>query len=156
MPTDTASPLPPQTDNHHATSRELLGWLWQSYLKRHLGMLGIALIFMIIEGSTLGAISYMMQPMFDSVFVDRNEGALWTVALVILGIFVIRAFAGVLHKVILTRISLLTAADLRLSLLGHLIRQDGAFHQSHPPGFLIQRVQADVDAVNFVWRALHP
>jgi ATP-binding cassette subfamily B protein len=142
------------TKTPHATSRVLLGWLWRRYLHKYIRLLSVAMVFMIIEGSTLGAISYMMQPMFDNVFVQRNEGALWPVALLILAIFVIRAFSGVISKLILTRISLKTAADLRFDLLDHLIRQDGAFHQSHPPGFLIQRVQSDVESVNFVWRVL--
>ena len=153
MPTDTSPPTP-YTQNGAAKSSVLLGWLWREYLKKHLPLMGIALVFMVIEGSTLGAISYMMQPMFDTVFVQQDGAALWTVALIILGIFVLRAFSGVIHKVILTRISLLTAADLRLGLLSHLMKQDGAFHQAHPPGFLIQRVQGDVASVNFVWRVL--
>lgn len=153
MPTDTThSPSTAQEDN--ARSRVLLAWLWRDYLKKHIGLLGIALVFMIIEGSTLGAVSYMMQPMFDNVFVQRDEGALGLVALAIVTIFVIRAFSGVIHKVLLTRIALLTGADLRLHLLSRLIQQDGAFHQSHPPGFLIQRVQGDVEAVNIVWRTM--
>ncbi|WP_050930551.1 ABC transporter ATP-binding protein [Aestuariivita boseongensis] len=153
MPTDSSTTPTPGSENG-ASSRVLLAWLWREYLRKHLGLLGIALIFMIIEGSTLGAISYMMQPMFDNVFVERDSGALWVVALVILSIFVIRAFSGIIQKVLLTRIALLTGADLRLHLLGRLIKQDGAFHQTHPPGFLIQRVQGDVESVNIVWRTL--
>ena len=153
MPTDTTQ-TPATARKDSAKSSVLLSWLWREYLRKHIGLLCIALVFMIIEGATLGAISYMMQPMFDNVFVERNPDALWVVALVILSIFVIRAFSGVIHKVLLTRIALLTGADLRLHLLGRLIQQDGAFHQTHPPGFLIQRVQGDVEAVNIVWRTL--
>ena len=153
MPADTSSQQAADSSDQGKSS-VLLAWLWREYLKKHLALLGVAMVFMVIEGSTLGAVSYMMEPMFDNVFVQRNADALWTVSLVILGIFVIRAISGVIHKVILTRISLLTAADLRLNLLSHLMKQDGGFHQSHPPGFLIQRVQGDVASVNFVWRIL--
>ncbi|MCY4300819.1 MAG: ABC transporter ATP-binding protein [Aestuariivita sp.] len=149
----TSSPDSP-SDSDPARSHVLLKWLWAGYLRKYIPLLGIALIFMILEGSTLGAISYMMQPMFDLVFVERRTEALFIVAITILVIFTIRAVSGVIQKVILTRIALLTAADLRLDLLNHLIRHDGAFHQFHPPGFLIQRIQADVDAVNTVWRSI--
>jgi ATP-binding cassette subfamily B protein len=135
-------------------SSELLGWLWRGYLRHYIGLLGIAVVFMIIEGSMIGALSYMMQPMFDEVFVAGNTDALGWVAGVIMGIFVLRACAGVAQKVLLTRISQLTAARLRFDLLDRLIQQDGAFHQAHPPGFLIQRVQSDVESINFVWRAI--
>ena len=43
---------------------------------------------------------------------------------------------------------------MRIDLLDRMMLQDGAFHQAHPPGFLIQRVQSDVNAVGAVWRAL--
>ena len=137
-----------------AKSSTLLIWLWRSYLHRHLGGLLIALAFMTIEGSMLGALSYMMQPMFDDIFIGGEVGAITWVALAVLGIFVLRASSGVIQQVVLTRITQRTAAALRLDLLARAMRQDGAFHQAHPPGFLIQRVQTDVNAINQVWRAV--
>ncbi len=136
------------------SSAELLGWLWRGYLKRHLHLLAIAMVFMLLEGSMVGAVSYMMQPMFDDVFVTGDTAALRWVSVAFLLIFCVRGAAGVMQKVLLTRISQQTAAHLRMDLLGRLIRQDTAFHQTHPPGFLIQRVQVDVNAVNDVWRAI--
>ncbi|MFK7752759.1 MAG: ABC transporter ATP-binding protein [Sedimentitalea sp.] len=136
------------------SSRVLMGWLWRGYLRHHLGLLGVALVFMLIEGSMVGAVSYMMQPMFDQVFVAGNTTALGWVSFAFLVIFCVRGGASVVQKVLLTRISQLTAAALRIDLLKRLIRQDTAFHQTHPPGFLIQRIQMDVNAVNNVWRAV--
>ncbi len=133
---------------------ELLGWLWRGYLRRHVGLMSLAMVFMLIEGSMIGAISYMMEPMFDNVFVEGNTGALKWVSLTFLTIFSLRGVAGVVQKVILARVSQLTAAHLRIDLLKRLIRQDTAFHQVHPPGFLIQRLQGDVGAVNMVWRSI--
>ena len=136
------------------SSRVLMGWLWRDYLRPHLGLLSIAMVFMLIEGSMVGAVSYMMQPMFDDIFVEGNSGALGWVSLAFLGIFSMRGLAGVGQKVILTKISQRTAAHLRMDLLNRLIRQDTAFHQTHPPGYLIQRVQTDVGAVNHVWQVI--
>ncbi|GAB5437290.1 ABC transporter ATP-binding protein [Falsiruegeria mediterranea] len=138
----------------HKSSRELMGWLWRGYLYKHLPLLGIAMVFMLLEGSMVGVLSYMMQPMFDDVFVKGNTDALKWVSLAFLVIFAIRGIAGVVQKVLLTRISQETAAHLRLDLLNRLIRQDTSFHQTHPPGFLIQRVQMDVSAVNHVWQVI--
>lgn len=132
----------------------LLRWLWRDYLRPHVGLLLVALIFMTIEGSMLGALSYMMKPMFDEIFVGGDTGAIWRVGLTVAGIFTLRAVSGVTQNVLLTRIAQQTAAALRLDLLRRLMRQDGTFHLAHPPGFLLQRIQTDVNAINDVWRAV--
>ncbi|MEX0366991.1 MAG: ABC transporter ATP-binding protein [Ruegeria sp.] len=136
------------------SSAELMGWLWRNYLRMRMGLLAIALLFMVIEGSMVGAISYMMQPMFDEIFVNGNSSALGWVSVAFFVIFSVRGLAGVCQKVLLSRISQETQAHLRMDLLGRLIRQDTSFHQTHPPGFLIQRVQSDVGAVNHVWQVI--
>ncbi|WP_246525591.1 ABC transporter ATP-binding protein [Thalassovita aquimarina] len=135
-------------------SRQLLAWLWSKYLHKHLWLLLAALFFMALEGSTLGALSWMMKPMFDQVFIAGDHGALWLVGLAIMLIFITRALASVGQKALLALISQRSAADMRVEMLDHLMRLDGSFHQTHPPGFLIQRVQADVEAVGQVWNAV--
>ena len=42
------------------TSAQLMRWLWRDYLKKHTGLMAIAVIFMIIEGSTLGVLAKLM------------------------------------------------------------------------------------------------
>ncbi|WP_415922753.1 ABC transporter ATP-binding protein [Tateyamaria sp. SN6-1] len=137
-----------------AASGPLLRWLWHGYLKKHTGLMGLAVAFMVLEGSMLGALSYLMQPMFDDVFVAGDGQMLIWVGIMVITIFVVRAFSSVVQKVILTQVALRTSAALRFDLLDRMMLQDGAFHQQHPPGFLIQRVQADVGAVGEVWRAI--
>lgn len=147
----------PRVTSHEtpiAATGPLLGWLWSTYLRRHFGTLMVAVGFMALEGSMLGALSYMMQPMFDTVFVGGDAGMLIWVGIVLIGIFVARAVSSVVQKVLLTRITQKTAAALRIDLLERTMLQDGSFHMSHPPGFLIQRVQSDVNVVGDVWRAI--
>jgi ATP-binding cassette subfamily B protein len=136
------------------SSAVLLGWLWRNYLSKHLWPLLAALFFMTLEGAVLGALSWIMQPMFDQIFMAGDRGALWWVGATIMGIFTLRAVATVAQRVLLSVIAQRTAADLRRGLLSHLMQLDGSFHQTHPPGYLIQRLQNDVMAVNQVWNAL--
>ncbi|MQY43370.1 ATP-binding cassette domain-containing protein [Epibacterium sp. SM1969] len=138
----------------HKSSRELMGWLWKGYLRPYIGLLGVAFIFMLIEGSTVGGLAYMMQPMFDHVFVAGNGDALFWVSMAFLIIFSVRGITSVCQKVILAKIAQTSAAHLRRDMLARMIRQDPSFHQSHPPGALIQRIQTDVGAINQVWRSV--
>ena len=149
-----ATPAPAAPTGSDASSAVLMRWLWSAYLRPHLGLLLAAMFFMALEGSMLGALSYMMQPMFDDVFLAGDTSALRLVGFGILFIFVARALASVAQKALLALISQRSAAALRGDLLDHLMRLDGSFHQTHPPGYLVQRVQGDVSAINSVWNAI--
>lgn len=132
----------------------LLLWLWRGYLRRRTGLLLIALVFMFLEGSMFGFLSYMMKPMFDQVLVGGSATALVWVALAIFAIFTTRALASVVQKVLLTRISQLTVGDIRLDLLQNLMTLDSTFHQNFPPGYLMQRIEGDVESINKVWKTI--
>nr|WP_274705689.1 ABC transporter ATP-binding protein [Salipiger pentaromativorans] len=129
-------------------------WLWWTYLWRYRLLLAVALVFMAVEGSMFGLLSYMMKPMFDSVFVGGNAGALWWVGIVIFGSFLIRALASIAQKVLMTQVSERTVGDIRNDLLQHLMTLDGGFHQDHGPGYLMQRVEGDVGQISKVWRII--
>lgn len=135
-------------------SKTLLSRLWDRYLRPHRWWMLLALIFMMIEGSTLAFLSYMLQPMFDRVFVGGNETALIWIALMILALFLLRAVTNVSQKIILSRIAQTTSADMQKDLLAHLLTLDSAFFQKNPPGALIERVQGDTVAVQGVWSVI--
>lgn len=135
-------------------SHVLFKWLWTNYLRKNAPLIAVALVFMVMEGSMLGALAYLMQPMFDRVFVGGENSMLFVVGGVVIGIFILRAVSGVAQKILLSRVAMRTAAAVRMDLLAGMMKQDGAFHQEHPPGYLIQRVQGDVSAVNKIWRSV--
>ena len=132
----------------------LFRWLWHAYMARHIWVILLALLFMTIEGSMLGAMSYIMKPMFDQVFVGGDTDAALFVGLLILGIFLLRASASIAQKVLLARLSEVTAAHIRTDMIGHLMRLDGDFHATHPPGLVMQRIEGDVGSINQVWATI--
>ncbi len=132
----------------------LLFWLGRRYLWRYRWQIVIAFIFMMLEGSMFGFLSYMMKPMFDDVLVGGSRAALTWVGMAIFSIFIIRALSSIIQKVVLTRVSQKTVADIRNDLLAHLMQLDGNFHQKHGPGYLMQRIEGDVGAVSKVWSIL--
>ena len=140
--------------SNERSAKMMLGWLWRNYLRRHLPLLMIAVTMMVFEGATFGALSYMMKPMFDTVFIGGQTGSMWIVGAVLFSVFAIRAVTSVIQRTILKRIAEQSAADMRTDLLRHLMRLDTAFHQYHSPGTLIERVQGDVQALNRVWTGL--
>ncbi len=134
--------------------RSLFLWLWRNYLWRYRLLLLVALVFMFIEGSMFGLLSYMMKPMFDTVFIGGNADALWWVGVAIFGSFLLRAVASIVQKVVMTQVSERSVGDMRNDLLSHLMTLDGSFHQAHGPGYLMQRIEGDVGGISKVWRII--
>ncbi|MDH3265003.1 MAG: ABC transporter ATP-binding protein/permease [Paracoccaceae bacterium] len=116
--------------------------------------MALALVMMILEGSTLGAMSWMLEPLFDRIFVAGQAGAMWWVGSGILAIFLLRAVTSVGQRTILTRIAQRSSTAMQVDLLRHLLRLDAAFFQSNPPGALMERLQGDTRAVQGVWAVL--
>lgn len=116
--------------------------------------MAVAFCVMVVEGSTLGALSYLLKPLFDKVFASGGEDALIWVGLGILGLFVLRAVTSVTSKTLLTIIAQRSSSTMQVDLLRHLLILDAGFFQSNPPGALIERVQGDTLAVQGVWSTL--
>ncbi len=135
-------------------ARPLFLRLWRGYLVQHRWPMAAAFVLMMIEGATLGTLSYMLQPLFDDVFAAGTEAALLPVGLGILALFVIRAAAMVGARGVMAAISARVAAAMQADLLRHILRLDGRFFQDHSPGRLIERVQGDTMAVQGVWASL--
>lgn len=140
-------------DPRYASSR-LFGRLWRGYLSKHKGGMAIAFVLMIIEGSTLGTLSWMIEPLFDKVFTPGGEGALVWVGFGILGLFLLRAITSVASRAMLTVIAQKSSTAMQVDLLRHIMTLDQDFFQTNPPGALMERVQGDTIAVQGVWSSV--
>jgi ATP-binding cassette subfamily B protein/subfamily B ATP-binding cassette protein MsbA len=113
--------------------------------------MALAFAVMVIEGSTLGALSYVLKPLFDQVFVAGDGRGVWLLGTVIMALFVTRAAASIISKSILARVAQQTSTAMQVDLLAHLLTLDVQFYQENPPGSLMERVQGDTIAVQGVW-----
>ena len=146
--------MPPPPPNPDDPDAPLARWFWRAYLTPRKAGLALAFAIMVLEGSTLGLLSFLLQPLFDSVFAPGGSGALWTVGGAIFGLFAVRAITSLVSKTLLARISQQVAATMQGDLLAHLLRLDLGFFHANSPGALIERVQGDTMAVQGIWISL--
>lgn len=137
-----------------SVAKGLFGRLWRDYLHSYWAPMALAFVILLIEGSTLAALAWMLEPLFDTVFADKNSAAVWWVGLAIFGLFVVRAVTSVVSKTMLTSISLRSSATMQSDLFQHVLSLDQKFFQDNPPGALIERVQGDTLAVQGIWQVL--
>jgi ATP-binding cassette subfamily B protein/subfamily B ATP-binding cassette protein MsbA len=142
-----------QTDPRYR-SGALFARLWRGYLRPHAGLMALAFLLMVLEGGALGALSWLIEPLFDRVFAPGGGASMIWVGLAILGLFLLRAVTSVLSKSLLTAVAQKSSTAMQGDLLAHILTLDGAFFQTNPPGALIERVQGDTTAVQGVWSSV--
>ncbi|ESW60279.1 MAG: ABC transporter permease [Rhodobacter sp. CACIA14H1] len=154
-PTPDTHPIDRAADGDPAyASRPLFRRLWGTYLRPHLWLMVLSFAVMSIEGSTLGLLSWMIQPLFDKVFASGGGDALVWVGLAILGLFLLRAATTIISRTLLALISVRIASHLQVDMLAHILKQAGSFFQRHSPGALMDRVQGDSAAVQGIWQTV--
>ena len=128
--------------------KPLFKWFWNSYVRAHVGVLFIALIFMSIEGSMLGVLSYSIKFLFDNVLVSNDTSSILFVAVLIFSIFSMRAIAGFIHRLMTVNVCQKIIKILQDRMVEHLLNMDVGFHQKNSPGGLMDRVRADSKALS--------
>ncbi len=127
---------------------------WRDYLRPEWGWLGFGFGLMMIEGAALGALSYLLKPLFDQVFKPGGQEALVWVGGAIFALFAVRAVCVVAARTLMSSIEQRVSARMQNGLLAHILRLDQGFFHDHSPGALIERVQGDTLAVQGLWTSV--
>jgi len=132
--------------------RVVAHWLWDRFIRKRLPLIGLAVVFMVLEAAMLGAFSYLVQPMFDDVLVAGDRARVVFVALAMALVFFGRGLARLAHKSIMAGLSEKATAELQGVLLAHLATLDQAFFKRNAPGVLIERVRGDSEAMRRLFK----
>ena len=133
---------------HHDTPRSALFLrLWHNYTRQHWKKLLLAFGLMAIEGSAIGLVAYLIQPLFDNIFIEGQQATILWVALAIFVIFVSRALAGYFQRIITIGVSLSITTDIQKDMVRRLLTLDMNFYAVQSPGALIERVRGDSQAL---------
>ena len=135
-----------------AVEKNPLPWFIKSYVSGKWLLVVFAIVFMAIEGSMLGFISYAVKELFDTVFVPQDKKSVLYVGLLIFTIFSIRAISGFLQRSLILRASIEIISKLQKKIAAHIIDLDYEFFFDNSPGDLIERIKGDgqIIQVNFV------
>ena len=142
------------TSNSPPPAQSLFRRMWRDYLRAEWVMIALSFVLMMIEGATLGALSRMMEPLFDQVFSPEGQATMLWIGLAIFGLFVLRAITTVWGRTLLYSVGQKVAAKMQADLLRHMLTLDIRFFISQSPGVLIERVQGDTITVQGIWGTL--
>ncbi len=126
---------------------KLVKRLAREYLKPHLGLLALAVMFMLIAASMTAAFAAIIEPVMDQVLVAGNVSKVWALGLGIFTIFFIRGIAGYFDAILMNKIGQSIVASIQSQMFSHFMALDLKFFHAHPSGQLISRIINDVDVL---------
>ena len=134
--------------NQNSSNYYILSRIFQNYVKKHSRKLIISIICMIIVSATTALNAWMMQPVLDDIFIDKNESLILIIPLAILLIAVVKGISSYIQSVLMSFVGYRLVADLQSDMFGSLIKCDISFFSKTNSGTLISRFLADVGALS--------
>ena len=126
-------------------TRHLVRRLVGEFLRPHLLRMALAFVAMGVMAAATAANAWLMQPMLDRVFVERDEGLLLLIPVAVVLLAVIKGFANYAQSVLMTTVGQRVVADIQMALFARLMRADLAFFQANPTGTLTSRFIYDAN-----------
>ncbi len=125
------------------SNREIIARLY-GVLRPYLGKLVIAMVGMVVVAGFNAAQAYMVKPLLDEIFVNKDARLLNLLPLALLLLFLFKGVVYFIYSYLLEWVSQCVIRDLRNRIYAHFNRLDLGFFQKRPTGELISRIINDV------------
>ena len=135
------------TEAERSNTGKLVKRLASDYLKPHLGLLAVAVFFMIVAASMTAAFATIIEPVMDQVLVAGDVSRVWVLGLGIFAIFFVRGIASYFDAILMNKIGQMIVATIQSQMFAHFMALDLKFFHENPSGQLISRIVNDVDVV---------
>ena len=125
------------------TTPALVGRLVREYLRPHRGRLILAVLCMAIVAATTATTAYLMKPVFDDVFILRDQNMLLIIPVAIFAVALIKGMATYGQAVLMSYIGQRIVSTIQQIMFSHLMWADIAYFQNTSTGKLISRFNND-------------
>jgi ATP-binding cassette, subfamily B, bacterial MsbA len=126
-------------------SAALVHRLVRDFVRRHTGKIIVAFVCMGLAAGSTAIRAWLMQPVLDRVFVDRDASILLLISGAALALAAVKGIADYGVNVLMTRVGLRIVTDVQTALYAGLMRADISYFHANPSGTLISRFTNDVN-----------
>lgn len=117
------------------------------YIKNYKLKFFYAVIGMILVASGTAATVYIIEPLIDYVFINKDTDMLYLMPFLIVGIYTAKSIGGYVQKYYISFIGQDIVKIIRNKLLKHILNLDMAFFQKKHGGELISRITNDINRI---------
>lgn len=140
-PTKTRIPIGDQR------SLPLLRRLWRDFVRPYAPWLGGAVAASAVVAAATAISAWLLDPVVNKVFVERDRDMLWLIGGAVLAIFAIKSVAAYIQEAVLAFVGQRIVADIQGRIFRHLLDQDVALFQSRQTGTLVSHFTFDAQAM---------
>ncbi len=105
----------------------------------------MAVICMVFAAATTAANAWIMQPVLDDVFLDKNKDMLMILPIAVLIIAIVKGFSEFGQSVLMLLVGQRTIGDIQKDMYASLMKADLSFFHNNPSGNLVARFISDVN-----------
>ncbi len=117
------------------------------FVKPYSGKLALAAIFMSLSASSNGATAFLVKPVLDKIFFEKNGSMLVIIPFGIILLYLLKGVFDYLQAYLMGFVGQKVITDIRNLLFMHLQRQPLAFYDKTPTGLIISRITNDITLV---------
>ena len=117
------------------------------FVKPYWGKLLLASIFMSLSASANGATAFLVKPVLDKIFFEKNGTMLVIIPFGIILLYLCKGVFDYLQAYLMGFVGQRVITDIRNLLFMHLQQQPLAFYDKTPTGLIISRVTNDISLV---------
>jgi ATP-binding cassette, subfamily B, bacterial MsbA len=133
--------------DHHSLG--LMRRLWRDSVSGHRRRLAIAAGLMAVVAGATAITAWLIDPVINQLFVEKNGEMLVWISLAVLLTFVIRSVAAYFQENLIAYAGLRIVADTQVRLFRHLLHQDVATLQSDHSATLLSRFTYDINMMRY-------
>lgn len=126
------------------------------YFKDYIPHFIFAIIGMALASGGTAASAYLVEPVLNKIFVEKNEKLLYLLPCAIIAIYVIKNIGTFMQAYFTAYIGQDTIRRFREKLVGHLINLDMDFFNTFRTGELISRTINDIDRIRSIVSSMIP
>jgi subfamily B ATP-binding cassette protein MsbA len=117
------------------------------FLKPYYGKLVLAMIFMSMVAATNGLTAFVVKPVMDKIFFEKNESLLYLIPIGVILLYLFKGIFEYLQAYLMGYVGQKVITDIRNLIFACLQRQPLSYFDKTPTGTAISRIMNDVNLV---------
>lgn len=114
------------------------------YLRPYRFRLGAAFVCSALVAAFSGAYAYLVKPVLDEIFINKNETLLFVLPVALFAVAVLKSAFSYGQNYLMNYVGNHIVTDIRQELFGRMVRLPVSYHDSNTSGRLVSRVINDV------------